>query len=1597
MKVRKLLAMLLVLTMVLSITLPTAVLAVEGDDAGATVTQTTESTQPDEGGDTATVPDEGDDTATVPDEGGDTATVPDEGDDTATVPDEGTDPTPAPSESADPTPVPSESADPTPVPSESADPTPAPSESADPTPAPSEGTDPTPAPSESTVPAPTPSESTVPAPTETVEIPEATVPGAALCKHGNDPTTCPECAAQKAHEAAMVVAAGVYNKIMAATTLAEYAAAKAKVDPMYKGSIDALLEEYVATLSAAEQDAYATKIKELEAQLLPVLSFETVAEIYSAIMDAETKADYDAILAAISDEQKAELDAYVLTLTEEEQAAYAAHIEALMEEPADLFAGMEELYLSLLAAETLDDYDAIMDGMTEEQAAIFGLYVNAERAAALNAKRDELVDAALRATTSGPAVNYDNVAPLVSGSGVSTAEFMAKNAPLTRARSISTFALFRAPAATPLSDNPDGLVMDKSVSGNAENGYTITLESYVTGDINISGGDPIPTDIILVLDQSGSMENDIEGEGSYISYTATTPQQVYNDRNRLYVKVGDQYYRLDAQIKREWKTQYIPVNERYTDWFGDHKDPTNGDLWDDRERLYYLSDNGDYQGVTVSREFESSGFDWGYTYTYTLADETIIAESRHNDGAPDENILDRLFVSSSDNVITGYIFSYTINGQTVEVTTDLNSLGDVANWDLYTYQAGETEHRLDALKRAATAFVDNVKESASATANHRIAVVGFSSSGYNNTELLTGVTITNGDWHNNGENVYYPDGYERNGMQYQSNYNYYSQYKTALQNALEDMSTTDGQNAVYDAIDALTAHGGTQTDHGLDMAQQIFDENPLNGANRNRVVIVFTDGEPTGSGSTFSSTTADNAIKTAKDLKDDNVTVYTIGIFDNANGTPPVEYNTSNANKFMHYVSSNYPNATSMNNGGSINAELEGGESYYLSASDSATLNSIFEQISDQIQSGESKVKLTSSAIVQDVISDKFQLPEGTTPSDIKVYTQDATATGGWEARVEFTNAQTEVNADTGRVTVTNFDFSTNFVATTGRVEGNPSQSGDFYGRKLVIEIPIEPNPDFFGGNNIDTNADGSGIYADEAALAADSATGTFTSPNLNVEVKYEIDAQDQSIYLTQNGDGKTLIDYVETGMDGVSYVPNGWNNSDVTITYTVKKGNTTIGTYTIRPSQTSGSWTWEDGYDDGVLSGLTDCTKFNISCTVTPNDGTIDSAGQNVVDSSTTDNEEATVHVFKPTVSFYDQSTYLTVDPGENTYTEGWIDSTDPSAARPTGNAPTLTVTSVAVENADTTEDYVKAVKVEIGSENVTSHTSFTRNACTDDGSTPAVSNGQYVVHVFKPSITWKDTKQDYGYELTVDKLTKDNMVGEVAWTHTNSANVSRLLDTSKMPTLVYEFKAPNGDLPDTLQAETNVKVTVKVGDTDITGDTTFSWLKGEGCPDTCGDPNDESPAYQFRIHLNNFDLTVTKEVDGNTYDVDDNFLFTLQRKENGDWEDYSTFTLQAGESVTFQNLQAGYEYRVVEDIGWSWRYTCTDGATKIVGTISDGKASLTFTNKLDDDQWLSDEGRLINDFDGPAGSGTKLISDVMLTPAYRMDTKDDEDEERS
>ena len=151
-----------------------------------------------------------------------------------------------------------------------------------------------------------------------------------------------------------------------------------------------------------------------------------------------------------------------------------------------------------------------------------------------------------------------------------------------------------------------------------------------------------------------------------------------------------------------------------------------------------------------------------------------------------------------------------------------------------------------------------------------------------------------------------------------------------------------------DTVNKIDPSGSTRADNGMKLAQ--LELKTYGRANAKKIVVFFTDGKPT-SRSDFDPTVASNAVSTAKAMKDSGTTIYTIGIFAGANPkADPTKYGTSDENKFMHAVSSNYPAATSYTSD-KLGARAQDSD-YYQSAATSSELKKVFEGISQSITTG---------------------------------------------------------------------------------------------------------------------------------------------------------------------------------------------------------------------------------------------------------------------------------------------------------------------------------------------------------------------------------------------------------------------------------------------------------------------------------------------------------------------------------------------------------------------------------------------------------------------------------------------------------------------
>lgn len=612
----------------------------------------------------------------------------------------------------------------------------------------------------------------------------------------------------------------------------------------------------------------------------------------------------------------------------------------------------------------------------------------------------------------------------------------------------------------------DNLNLVKTVTKEGDN-YKVTLESWATGTVT-SSSTPVPMDIILLLDQSGSMKK---------NFTSSSTE-TYNNLNKKNKKI-------------------------YADY---------------RNNCYIKSGN-QYLKVTVTYQWE--------------------------------------FGFSND------VYTYTWNGGS-HTSTGGNSKPKIPLFYKSTTNSSTT--RIAALKTAVSSFINKVNtEATTKNVDHRVAVVGFASTRsdyYENTELLSTPDVVNYGSANNID------------------------YRNAL------VSAKTNKNKLDTAINRLAARGDTYPEYGFDMANQIFAQYPIQaGENRQRVVIMFTDGYPAPANTdNFNVGMANNAINNAKRCKDNNAKVYTIGIFDGADPSALIENYSQNgrlnetvaANRYMHFSSSNYPSAMALNNGGT-----KGEGNFYFAASNADALNDIFDTISEEISTD--TTTLDGSATIVDNIPGNFTIPAEA--SDIKVYTAKCTGKTGetlsWKER-QASNLKptTTTNTTTGvkSVSVTGFDYSDEWC---GLDENNQP-----HGSKLIIEFTISHNN--YGGTQ-PTNA-GASIKDEEKkdVITVDnpSVPVTITEPRIT-------GASETKIY---DGKGIDVIANIKAAADTLVTGANMGKNQFVTITVAVKVDKDTTYTYTIPAGAASGSW---DPTTPTLTTGK-DVNTYEYDLTITYTDATL-------------------------------------------------------------------------------------------------------------------------------------------------------------------------------------------------------------------------------------------------------------------------------------------------------------------------------------------------------------------------------------------------------
>ena len=513
---------------------------------------------------------------------------------------------------------------------------------------------------------------------------------------------------------------------------------------------------------------------------------------------------------------------------------------------------------------------------------------------------------------------------------------------------------------------PEGLKMEKKWVPTNDLGTqgNILVETYVTGH---SVAQHIPTDIVLVLDVSGSMDQNI----SHYEYDPRTSQ-------------GYSY-----------------------DGYGNNT-------------YYYLHTDGEYYEVTRERT-------GGY------------GNRRYN-------------LHFTDGTTTYYLY-----GTGVQTTNPNVQGSNTTIWTGVLYSIRTvTQTKMEALRTSVKLFVDIIAADATTyNVEHRISIVKYAMNAWYTNEA----DITEGD----------------HDYRYSSSLTN-ANYTEVVINRRDPK--TDAQT-IKDAVDGLHAAGATAADYGMSKARYVLASIPANEfEQRSKVVVMFTDGSPTYA-SDFQTAVATSTISNAHDLKhswtnpnnnntyDFNATVFSVGVFDNE---------TNQIRQYMNYTSSNYPDATSYNDGGT-NAS----SNYYFKAETADNLNEIFTAIAG----ASGAMTLPASAVVQDMVSPNFHLNVDVA-GPVTAYAPKFTGIVNGEYKFDDINDNGQLVINNGvvvegeggenklpsdfvtvtgkKIQMSGFDFSEHWCGYV--TDGNVNTP---HGRKIVIKIPVEVEGGMWG-DGIQTN-----------------------------------------------------------------------------------------------------------------------------------------------------------------------------------------------------------------------------------------------------------------------------------------------------------------------------------------------------------------------------------------------------------------------------------------------------------------------------------------------------------------------------------------------
>lgn len=251
------------------------------------------------------------------------------------------------------------------------------------------------------------------------------------------------------------------------------------------------------------------------------------------------------------------------------------------------------------------------------------------------------------------------------------------------------------------------------------------------------------------------------------------------------------------------------------------------------------------------------------------------------------------------------------------------------------------------------------------------------------------------------------------------------------------------------------------------------------------------------------------------------------------------------------------------------------------------------------------------------------------------------------------------------------------------------------------------------------------------------------------------------------------------------------------------------------------------------------------------------------------------------------------------------------------------------------------------------------------DGNATPSTATAEPTVHVFRPTVhvTANDVWADYGVDIDLAQ----NCVtqGETTWAHScTGENVGNPSGTAPaISDLAYTFDLGNSGTYTTTEDDAEGKIT----------DLTYT-VGGKGYTDLAWEAKYPESREHFTIHINHFDLTVSKTWTGADC-YKQSAIFNLSTGDNKAMTTQFTLSPETGKSsTTVHGLVCGKTYALSEDMDWSWRYrsastgSVTPGEHAVISktapTIT--PAEVSFTNTLENSFWFDAASFVSNLFKG-------------------------------